>query len=82
MQGGVDFTGGGTYFSNQNCTILDNPVGWALIHPGRLTHQHEVCYPFFSFFLSFFFCSNVRVVFKGLKTLTGTRYILVTFVDQ
>jgi len=38
---GVDFIGGGTRFTRQNCTILDNNVGSILLHPGRLTHQHE-----------------------------------------
>lgn len=56
---GVDFLGGGTHFIRQNCTILTNKMGHALIHPGRLTHQHE-----------------------GLYVTNGTRYILVSFVDQ
>ena len=56
---GVDFEGGGTRFTRQNCTVLDNKVGHALIHPGRLTHQHE-----------------------GLYVTKGTRYIIVSFVDQ
>ena len=85
-QGGVDFTGGGTHFESQNCTVLNNPVGWALIHPGRLTHHHEVravafvrgCRP-----AADLPCAVGRRLYpQGLKTLTGTRYILVTFVDQ
>jgi hypothetical protein len=32
---GVDFEGGGTHFTRQNCTVLDNQMGHALIHPGR-----------------------------------------------
>lgn len=56
---GIDFTGGGTRFLRQNCTVLTNDIGHALIHPGRLTHYHE-----------------------GLYVTNGTRYILVSFVDQ
>jgi hypothetical protein len=41
---GVDFVGGGTHFLRQNCTVLTNKVGHALIHPGRLTHYHEGLY--------------------------------------
>jgi len=59
LQRGKDFQGGGTHFIRQNCTVLTNQVGHALIHPGRLTHQHE-----------------------GLYVTNGTRYILVSFVDQ
>eukprot|EP00051_Salpingoeca_urceolata_P019884 m.294266 g.294266 ORF g.294266 m.294266 type:complete len:114 (-) comp19501_c13_seq4:377-718(-) len=56
---GVDFEGGGTHFVRQNCTFVRNKPGYALIHPGRLTHQHE-----------------------GLRVTNGTRYIMVSFVDQ
>ena len=56
---GVDFLGGGTRFIRQNCTVLTNKIGHALIHPGRLTHHHE-----------------------GLYVTNGTRYIIVSFVDQ
>ncbi|EGD74329.1 hypothetical protein PTSG_12434 [Salpingoeca rosetta] len=56
---GEDFEGGGTRFTRQNCTVLTNKMGHALIHPGRLTHQHE-----------------------GLYVTKGTRYIIVSFVDQ
>jgi len=38
---GEDFEGGGTRFTRQDCTILNNTVGSILMHPGRLTHQHE-----------------------------------------
>eukprot|EP00048_Salpingoeca_helianthica_P000721 m.43563 g.43563 ORF g.43563 m.43563 type:complete len:833 (+) comp10795_c0_seq1:96-2594(+) len=41
---GIDFQGGGTHFLRQNCTVLTNKVGHALIHPGRLTHYHEGLY--------------------------------------
>lgn len=37
---GIDFTGGGTRFIKQNVTV-EGKRGWALIHPGRLTHYHE-----------------------------------------
>jgi hypothetical protein len=56
---GVDFEGGGTRFHRQNCTFLKNEMGHAVVHPGRLTHQHE-----------------------GLYVTKGTRYIIVSFVDQ
>eukprot|EP00049_Salpingoeca_infusionum_P017598 m.353590 g.353590 ORF g.353590 m.353590 type:complete len:838 (-) comp16804_c0_seq1:1424-3937(-) len=56
---GIDFEGGGTRFARQNCTVLSNSMGHALVHPGRLTHQHE-----------------------GLYVTKGTRYIIVSFVDQ
>jgi len=36
----VDFTGGGTRFVKQNKSVQVKK-GWALIHPGRLTHYHE-----------------------------------------
>eukprot|EP00730_Choanoeca_flexa_P020289 TRINITY_DN9919_c0_g1_i1.p1 TRINITY_DN9919_c0_g1~~TRINITY_DN9919_c0_g1_i1.p1 ORF type:complete len:743 (+),score=187.34 TRINITY_DN9919_c0_g1_i1:176-2404(+) len=58
-QGGVDYQGGGTHFTRQNCTLLDTEPGWGSLSPGRLTHQHE-----------------------GLETTAGTRYILVSFIDQ
>ena len=35
-----DFIGGGTHFIKQNTTI-NGKKGWAIIHPGRLTHYHE-----------------------------------------
>lgn len=41
---GIDFEGGGTRFPRQNCTVLSNKMGHALVHPGRLTHQHEGLY--------------------------------------
>ena len=36
----VDFTGGGTRFIKQDTTV-QGKKGWAIIHPGRLTHYHE-----------------------------------------
>lgn len=36
----IDFEGGGTRFIRQNTTV-QNEKGWAIIHPGRLTHYHE-----------------------------------------
>ncbi|XP_035714029.1 multifunctional procollagen lysine hydroxylase and glycosyltransferase LH3 [Folsomia candida] len=56
--GGIDFEGGGCRFTRYNCSIDHSKVGHALIHPGKLTHEHE-----------------------GLSILSGTRYILVSFVD-
>jgi GR25 family glycosyltransferase involved in LPS biosynthesis len=37
---GVDFEGGGTRFVKQD-TVVHGKKGWAIIHPGRLTHYHE-----------------------------------------
>jgi len=41
---GVDYEGGGCRFTRYNCSVTGIPKGWALIHPGRLTHQHEGLY--------------------------------------
>lgn len=38
---GVDYEGGGARFLRYNCSVPDTENGWALMHPGRLTHQHE-----------------------------------------
>jgi len=38
---GVDYEGGGARFLRYNCSVSDTKTGWALLHPGRLTHQHE-----------------------------------------
>lgn len=54
----VDYEGGGCRFVRYNCSVTESRRGWALIHPGRLTHYHE-----------------------GLPVTSGTRYIMVTFVD-
>jgi len=53
-----DFTGGGCRFTRYNCSVTDTKVGWLIMHPGKLTHQHE-----------------------GLRVHTGTRYIMVSFID-
>tara|TARA_Y100000389_G_scaffold154199_1_gene154671 strand:- start:459 stop:3212 length:2754 start_codon:yes stop_codon:yes gene_type:complete len=37
---GVDFEGGGTRFIKEN-TSVQGKKGWAIIHPGKLTHYHE-----------------------------------------
>ena len=55
---GIDFEGGGTHFIRQKCHAF-SPKGYATLHPGRVTHQHE-----------------------GLETTKGTRYIIVSFIDQ
>ncbi|CAH1775740.1 unnamed protein product [Owenia fusiformis] len=55
---GVDYEGGGCRFLRYNCSITSPHRGWALMHPGRLTHYHE-----------------------GLRTTSGVRYIMVSFVD-
>jgi hypothetical protein len=33
--------GGGCRFLRYNCSIGATRRGWALMHPGRLTHLHE-----------------------------------------
>ncbi|KAG2459635.1 PLOD1 dioxygenase, partial [Polypterus senegalus] len=38
---GIDFQGGGCRFLRYNCSIESPRKGWALMHPGRLTHYHE-----------------------------------------
>ncbi|XP_039269042.2 procollagen-lysine,2-oxoglutarate 5-dioxygenase 1-like [Styela clava] len=38
---GIDYEGGGSNFIRQNCSAKNLPKGWAIIHPGRLTHYHE-----------------------------------------
>lgn len=37
----VDYEGGGCKFIRYNCSVTESRRGWALIHPGRLTHYHE-----------------------------------------
>lgn len=37
----VDFQGGGVRFVRYNCSVTQTKKGWAMIHPGRLTHYHE-----------------------------------------
>jgi len=38
---GIDYEGGGARFIRYNCSVIDTKQGWALMHPGRLTHYHE-----------------------------------------
>lgn len=38
---GKDYQGGGCNFVRYNCSVVDSRRGWALLHPGRLTHYHE-----------------------------------------
>ncbi|XP_029911050.1 procollagen-lysine,2-oxoglutarate 5-dioxygenase 1 isoform X2 [Myripristis murdjan] len=38
---GIDYQGGGCRFLRYNCSIQAPRKGWALMHPGRLTHYHE-----------------------------------------
>nr|CAB3264953.1 procollagen-lysine,2-oxoglutarate 5-dioxygenase 3-like [Phallusia mammillata] len=38
---GQDYEGGGCRFLRYNCSATQIPKGYALIHPGRLTHYHE-----------------------------------------
>lgn len=37
----VDYEGGGVRFLRYNCRVTALRQGWILMHPGRLTHQHE-----------------------------------------
>lgn len=41
---GEDYEGGGCRFLRYNCSATSLPQGWALLHPGRLTHYHEGLY--------------------------------------
>lgn len=36
-----DFVGGGCRFVRNDVTIVNKDIGSALIHPGRITHEHE-----------------------------------------
>ncbi|KAM7411025.1 hypothetical protein PAMA_021146 [Pampus argenteus] len=38
---GPDYQGGGCRFLRYDCSIQAPRKGWALMHPGRLTHYHE-----------------------------------------
>ncbi|XP_060029419.1 multifunctional procollagen lysine hydroxylase and glycosyltransferase LH3 isoform X2 [Erinaceus europaeus] len=38
---GLDYEGGGCRFLRYDCVIASPRKGWALLHPGRLTHYHE-----------------------------------------
>ncbi|XP_036959783.1 procollagen-lysine,2-oxoglutarate 5-dioxygenase 1 [Acanthopagrus latus] len=38
---GPDYQGGGCKFLRYDCSIKAPRKGWALMHPGRLTHYHE-----------------------------------------
>ncbi|XP_066546669.1 procollagen-lysine,2-oxoglutarate 5-dioxygenase 1 isoform X2 [Amia ocellicauda] len=40
-QVGPDYQGGGCRFLRYDCSIQAPRKGWALMHPGRLTHYHE-----------------------------------------
>lgn len=40
-QVGTDYEGGGCRFLRYNCSVEAPRKGWALMHPGRLTHYHE-----------------------------------------
>lgn len=37
----IDYEGGGCRFIRYNCSVEAPRKGWALMHPGRLTHYHE-----------------------------------------
>ncbi|KAJ8021793.1 Procollagen-lysine,2-oxoglutarate 5-dioxygenase 1 [Holothuria leucospilota] len=38
---GKDYEGGGARFTRYNCSCIGLEKGWTLMHPGKLTHQHE-----------------------------------------
>ncbi|XP_041655153.1 procollagen-lysine,2-oxoglutarate 5-dioxygenase 1 isoform X1 [Cheilinus undulatus] len=40
-QVGHDYQGGGCRFLRYDCSVQAPRKGWALMHPGRLTHYHE-----------------------------------------
>lgn len=40
-QVGLDYQGGGCRFLRYDCSVQAPRKGWALMHPGRLTHYHE-----------------------------------------
>ncbi|XP_051915561.1 procollagen-lysine,2-oxoglutarate 5-dioxygenase 1 isoform X1 [Hippocampus zosterae] len=40
-QRGTDYEGGGCRFLRYDCSVEAPRKGWALMHPGRLTHYHE-----------------------------------------
>ncbi|XP_032420465.1 procollagen-lysine,2-oxoglutarate 5-dioxygenase 1 [Xiphophorus hellerii] len=40
-QVGTDYQGGGCRFLRYDCSVQAPRKGWALMHPGRLTHYHE-----------------------------------------
>jgi len=51
--------------------VTNTRLGWALLHPGRLTHYHEGLRT----------TRGTRHYHEGLRTTRGTRYILVAFID-
>ncbi|XP_034552367.1 procollagen-lysine,2-oxoglutarate 5-dioxygenase 1 [Notolabrus celidotus] len=40
-EGGRDYQGGGCRFLRYDCSVSAPRKGWAIMHPGRLTHYHE-----------------------------------------
>ncbi|CAL8072484.1 unnamed protein product [Orchesella dallaii] len=36
-----DYEGGGCRFTRYNCSVRDTKLGYMIMHPGKLTHQHE-----------------------------------------
>ena len=35
------FEGGGCRFIRKNKTVINNQIGYCVLHPGKLTHYHE-----------------------------------------
>ena len=40
-QVGKDYEGGGCRFLRYDCSVTSTRKGWMMMHPGRLTHNHE-----------------------------------------
>ena len=38
---GIDYQGGGFRFIRRDCAVRNVGKGWALLHPGQMTHLHE-----------------------------------------
>ena len=58
------FKGGGVRMVRYNCEIKKLPRGYLLMHPGRLTHQHEgVCVGLCRcMFVFVYVCVNLSVI--------------------
>ena len=41
LNSSTDYEGGGIRFIRKNITVFNKNKGWALLHPGRVTHYHE-----------------------------------------
>jgi hypothetical protein len=41
LNNSTEYEGGGVRFIRKNITVFNESKGWALLHPGRVTHYHE-----------------------------------------